>query len=107
MQLLSDFEQLAPAISLNSFNAVRLAGERQDYLGKDPQGAPVFLVADEGEPVYRPVVQHRHLSAAFCMLCRLKVDEAEVVGKFALIRFEGNAPEPARTLHPMCPGGNR
>nr|WP_286206765.1 PD-(D/E)XK motif protein [Thauera linaloolentis] len=27
------------------------------------------------------------------MLCRLNVDEAEVVGKFALIRFEGNEPE--------------
>lgn len=93
MGLLSDFEQLAPATSSNSFNAVRLAGERYDYLGKDQQGAPVFLVADEGEPVYRPVVQHRHLSAAFCMLCRLNVDEAEVVGKFALIRFEGNALE--------------
>ncbi len=93
MEFLSDFEQLAPATSPNSFNAVWLAGERQDYLGKDQQGAPVFLVADEGEAVYRPVVQHRHLSAAFCLLCRLNVDEAEVVGKFALIRFEGNAPE--------------
>lgn len=93
MELLSEFEQLAPASGPNSFNAVRLEGGRQDYLGKDQRGAPVFLVADEGEPVYRPVVQHRHLSAAFCMLCRLNVDEAEVVGKFALIRFEGNAPE--------------
>jgi hypothetical protein len=91
--LFSDFEQLAPAPSPNSFNAVRLAVERHDYLGKDQQGAPVFLVVDEGEPVYRPVVQHRHLSAAFCMLCRINVDEAEVVGKFALIRFEGNTPE--------------
>jgi len=27
------------------------------------------------------------------MLCRLNVDGAEVVGKFALIRFEGNAPD--------------
>ena len=93
MELLSDFEQLAPATTPNSFNAVRLAGERHDYLGKDQQGAPVFLVADEGEPVYRPVVHHRHLSAAFCMLCRLNVDGAEVLGKFGLIRFEGNAPE--------------
>lgn len=93
MDLLADFEQLVPASSSNSFNAVRLTGGRQDYLGKDQQGAPVFLVADEGEPVYRPVVQHRHLSAAFCMPCRLNVDGVEVVGKFALIRFEGNAPE--------------
>ncbi len=93
MALLADFEQLAPTTSPNSFNAVRLAGERHDYLGKDQQGAPVFLIADEGEPVYRPVVQHRHLSAAFCMLCRLNVDEAEVSGTFALIKFEGNAPE--------------
>lgn len=93
MQLLADFAQLEPASSPNAFNAVGLPGGRKDYLGKDQQGAPVFLVADEGEPVYRPVVQHRHLSAAFCMLCRLDVDGAEVVGKFALIRFEGNAPE--------------
>lgn len=93
MQLLADFAQLEPAWSPNAFNAVQLTGGRHDYLGKDQNGAPVFLVADEGEPVYRPVVQHRHLSAAFCMLCRLDVDGAEVVGKFALIRFEGNAPE--------------
>lgn len=93
MHILADFTQLEPATSPNSFNAIQLPGVRQDYLGKDQSGAPVFLVADEGEPVYRPVVQHRHLSAAFCMLCRLNVDEAEVVGKFALIRFEGNAPE--------------
>lgn len=93
MGLLADFEQLAPTTSPNSFNAVRLTGGRQDYLGKDQQGAPVFLVADEGKPVYRPVIQHRHLSAAFCMLCRLNVDEAVVVGRFALIRFDGNVPE--------------
>jgi hypothetical protein len=93
MELLAEFEQLAHATSPNTFTALKLTDGRQDYLGKDQQGAPVFLVADEGEPVYRPVVQHRHLSAAFCMLCRLKVDEAELVGKFALIRFEGNAPE--------------
>jgi hypothetical protein len=93
VELLSGFEELAPATSPNSFNAVRLGGKRHDYLGKDQQGAPVFLVADEGEPMYRPIVQHRHLSAAFCMLCRLNVDAAELVGKFALIRFEGNAPE--------------
>lgn len=93
MQLLAEFAQLESASSPNEFNAVQLTGVRQDYLGKDQQGAPVFLVADEGAPVYRPVVQHRHLSAAFCVLCRLDVDRTEVVGKFALIRFEGSAPE--------------
>lgn len=93
MQLLAEFAQLEPASSAHSFNAIQLPGVRQDYLGKDQHGAPVFLVADDGEPVYRPVVQHQHLSAAFCMLCRLNVDGAEVSGKFALIRFEGDAPE--------------
>lgn len=93
MPLLAEFAQLESASSPNAFNAVQLTVGRQDYLGKDQQGAPVFLVADEGEPVYRPVVQHRHVSAAFCMLCRLNVDGTEVVGKFALIRFEGNAQE--------------
>ncbi|WP_454722694.1 PD-(D/E)XK motif protein [Delftia acidovorans] len=93
MHILSDFAQLEPATSLNSFNAIQLPGFRQDYLGKDQHGVPVFLVADEGEPVYRPVVQHRHLSATFCMLCSLNVDGSEIVGTFALIRFEGNAPE--------------
>ncbi|MEQ1633737.1 MAG: PD-(D/E)XK motif protein [Planctomycetota bacterium] len=93
MQLLADFQQLEPASGPNLFNAVQLTDGRQDFLGKDQQGAPVFLVADECNPVYRPVVQHRHLSAAFCMLCRLNVDGVEVVGKFALIRFEGNAPD--------------
>lgn len=93
MELLAEFGGLKLSSSPETFNAVRLGGTRQDFLGKDLQGAPVFLVADEGEPVYRPVVQHRHLSAAFCMLCRLNVDGAEVVGRFAIIRFEGATPE--------------
>jgi hypothetical protein len=93
VQLFEDFDELVPSTSPNSFNAVRLHGERNDYLGKDQQGSPVFLIADDGEPLYRPIVQHRHLSAAFCMLCGLNVDGVDVVGKFALIRFEGNAPE--------------
>lgn len=93
MRVLIDFNELEPSSSPNSFNALKLQGGRNDYLGKDQQGAPVFLVADEGESVYRPVVQHRHLSAAFCLLCRLNVDGTDVVGKFALIRFEGNGTE--------------
>lgn len=93
MQLLDSFADLQPSSSPDSFNAVRVTPAREDFLGKDQHGAPVFLVADDGEPVYRPVVQHRHLSAAFCLLCRLNVDGAEVVGRFALIRFEGAAPE--------------
>lgn len=93
MQVLADFSELEPSSSPNSFNAKRLQGERNDYLGKDQQGAPLFLIADDGEPIYRPVVQHRHLSAAFCMLCRLDVDGTEVVGKFAIIRFEGSGTE--------------
>jgi hypothetical protein len=93
VHLLAEFTDLKPSSSPETFNAVRLGATRQDFLGKDQQGAPVFLVADEGEPVYRPVVQHRHLSAAFCMLCRLNVDGTEVVGRFAIIRFEGTAPE--------------
>lgn len=93
MEFLVDFAELAPSSNPNTFNAIQLQGGRNDYLGKDQHGAPVFLVADEGEPVYRPAVQHRHLSAAFCMLCRLNVDGTDVVGKFALIRFEGNESE--------------
>ena len=93
MELLAQFQELAPSSNSDTFNAVRLTAGRDDFLGKDERGAPVFLVADDGEPIYRPVVQHRHLSAAFCMLCRLNVDGAEVVGRFALIRFEGSAHE--------------
>ena len=93
MEVFGQFRDLAPSSTPDTFNAVRLASARDDFLGKDQLGAPVFLVADDGEAVYRPVVQHRHLSAAYCMLCRLNVDGAEVVGRFALIRFEGVAPE--------------
>jgi hypothetical protein len=93
VELFAEFSSLEPSSSQDTFNAVRLNALRQDFLGKDREGAPVFLVADEGAPVYRPVVQHRHLSAAFCILCRLNVDGAEVVGRFAIIRFEGASPE--------------
>lgn len=93
MSLLTKFGDLTPSSSQDTFNAVHLEGGRQDYLCKDEQGAPVFLIADEGAQTYRPVVQHRHLSASYCMLCRLNVNGTEVVGRFAIVRFEGNAPE--------------
>lgn len=89
MRLLADFSELEASSSPNSFNAIPLPDGRSDFLGKDQQGAPVFLIADDGEPIYRPVVQHRYLSATFCMLCRLNAEGTEIVGKFALIRFEG------------------
>lgn len=93
MDLLGEFADMAPSSSADTFNAAPLKSVRRDFLGKDQHGAPVFLIADEGAPAYRPVVQHRHLSAAFGVLCRLSVDGAEIVGRFALVRFEGNAAE--------------
>jgi hypothetical protein len=93
VDLLEEFSDLAASSSADTFNAVPLRSARQDFLGKGQQGAPVFLIADEGAPAYRPVVQHRHLSAVFGVLCRLNVNGVEVVGRFALVRFEGNAPE--------------
>jgi len=87
LDLVAQFEDLSPATVGDKFDAISTHAERADFLGKDVGGAPVFLIADDGSPNFRPPVRHQHLSASFGVKCRLSVDGIEQTGQFAVLRF--------------------
>lgn len=88
-ELIAQFEELVPASTDGTFNAVPTNVVRGDFLGKDHQGFPVFLIADNGLPSYRPTVRHQYVCATFGVNCRFIVDGAEQTGAFALFGFVG------------------
>jgi hypothetical protein len=91
--LFSQFVGLAPASDEDTFNAVNAHPLRGDFLGKSQDGSPVFLIADDGSPTYRPEVRHQHLRISFGMSCRLRIDGQELTDQFAVIQFEGDSVE--------------
>lgn len=89
--LVSLFINLPSAVDEGTFNAVSAHPSRGDFLGKAHDGKPVFLIADDGAPTYGPEIRHRHLRVSFGMACRLNVDNVEMIGQFAVVRFEGTS----------------
>jgi hypothetical protein len=91
--LFSQFVGLAPASDEDTFNAVSVHLRRADFLGKFQDGSPVFFIADDGSPTYRPEVRHQHLRVSFGVSCRLRIDGQELTNQFAVIRFNGDSVE--------------
>jgi len=95
--LVAQFAEINSAETEDTFNAVRTHSLRNDFLGKALNGAPVFLISDNGIPVYRPEIRHRHLRVSFGASCRLTVERAQLVNQFVVVRFDSDAIE----LHEM------
>jgi Putative PD-(D/E)XK family member, (DUF4420) len=91
--LFSQFIGLDPALGEDTFNAVSAHPVRGDFLGKSQNGSPVFLIADDGGPIYRPEIRHQHLRISFGMSCRLCINGQELTNQFAVIRFDGDSVE--------------
>ena len=85
MDAYEQFKFLQPAISNTEFNALRLPGNRTDYLAKGQDGSPVFLLQDAKTEQYHPSLQLRYLAAEFQLTCRLHSDGVEVDDVFALV----------------------
>lgn len=79
------FTSLQPAISNTEFEALRLSGNRSDYLAKGQDGSPVFLLQDARTGQYHPSLQLRYLAAEFQLSCRLHADGEEIEDVFALV----------------------
>jgi hypothetical protein len=85
MDVYEQFKSLRPAISNTEFEALRLPGNRMDYLAKGKDGSPVFLLQDAKTGQYHPSLQLRYLAAEFQLTCRLHTDGAAVDDVFALV----------------------
>jgi hypothetical protein len=79
------FRSLPPATSNTEFEALRLSGNRSDYLAKSQDGSPVFLLQDAKTGQYHPSLQLRYLAAEFQLTCRLHTDGEEIEDVFALV----------------------
>lgn len=79
------FTSLQPATSNTEFEALRLSGNRSDYLAKGQDGSPVFLLQDAKTGQYHPSLQLRYLAAEFQLTCRLHTDGEEIEDVFALV----------------------
>lgn len=79
------FKNLTPATSNTEFEALRLSGNRSDYLAKGQDESPVFLLQDAKTGQYHPSLQLRYLAAEFQLTCRLHIDGEEIEEVFALV----------------------
>ena len=87
------FGTLKPAVSSTEFEAIPLAGPRDDFLAKGVDGSPVFLLSDTPTGRYHPSLHLRYLDADFQLTCRIQADTQEIDGVFALIRCTSNESE--------------
>ena len=85
MDVFEEFTNLQAALSNTDFEALRLSGNRTDYLAKGQDGRPVFLLQDARTGQYHPSLQLRYLAAEFQLTCRLHTGGAEIEDVFALI----------------------
>jgi Putative PD-(D/E)XK family member, (DUF4420) len=93
MGLYEDFQSLAPAASDAELSAAPLAGRRSDFLGKNTEGAPVFLLHDASAAKYTPGVTLRHLSVQFHATCRVRAPSGPFDGQFAVLACDAAVPE--------------
>lgn len=89
----ADFKSLPRAESREKFIALSLSDRRQEFLGKDMNGAPIFLLHDASMPRYVPSVQFLYLNAQFHTTCSVYVADVVIQDQFAVISCDSNAPD--------------
>lgn len=93
MDLFKEFLALAPTTSHAEFAAIPIAGRRSDFLAKNGDGAPVFLLSDSSAATYTPGATLKHLSVQFHATCRIQSPAGSIEGQFALITCDAAVPE--------------
>lgn len=88
-----EFASLKSASASTEFQAIPLAGARNDYLAKGQDGSPVFLLRDASTGRYHPSLSLRHLNADFQLTCRVHAGAEHIDGVFASIRCSADEPE--------------
>lgn len=75
------------------FKAIPLSSTRKDFLAKNVDGSPVFLLHDSSAAKYNPGISFRHLLAQFHVTCRVQTDTADIEDQFCLVWCDATAPE--------------
>ncbi|OPB19181.1 PD-(D/E)XK motif protein [Pseudomonas fluorescens] len=88
-----DYKSLPRAESGEKFIALSLSDRRQDFLAKDMNGAPIFLLHDASIPRYVPSIQFLYLNAQFHTTCSVHVAGTVIQDQFAVISCDSNAPD--------------
>lgn len=87
------FLDLPAAATTTEFKAIPLSTKRKDFLAKNDDGAPVFLLHDSSRAKYSPGINFRHLSAQFHATCRVRTDMVDLEGQFCLVWCDAATPE--------------
>ena len=88
----SAFLDLSNALSSTEFMAISLSTKRKDFLAKNNDGAPMFLLHDSSAAKYNPGINFRHLSAEFHATCHVRTDVADIEDQFCLAHLLHLAP---------------
>jgi hypothetical protein len=89
----SSFLELPNAITSTEFNAIPLSATRKDFLAKNSDGSPVFLLHDSSAAKYNPGINFRYMSAQFHATCRVQTDAGSLEDQFCLVWCDAEAPE--------------
>ena len=93
MDIFTEYQALPRATSEIEFSAVALSPRRRDFLAKNGEGAPVFLLHDSSSAHYTPGVSLKNLSVQFHNTCRVVTAGATVDDQFALLACDAAVPE--------------
>lgn len=88
-----DFVNLADAKALNEFNAIPLSTARKDFLAKNSNGAPVFMLHDSSSVKFKPSINLRHISVQYHVTCNVNTSNFNLENQFCLIECDANSPD--------------
>jgi hypothetical protein len=91
--LYDQFRQLPQAHKEGAFAAIRLSQLRGDFLAKDRDGAPVFLVHDESNSAFTPGVNLKTIKVQYHVTCQIESEAKLTDGRFALIFCDADSPD--------------
>ncbi|MDP2265605.1 MAG: PD-(D/E)XK motif protein [Thiobacillus sp.] len=89
----SSFLDLPTAVTPTDFKAIPLSAKRKDFLAKNDDGSPVFLLHDSSTAKYNPGINFHHLSAQFHATCRVRTDAVDLEDQFCLVWCDAATPE--------------
>jgi hypothetical protein len=91
--LYSQFVELPSNQIGGKFAAIRLSQLRKDFLAKDKNGAPIFLLHDESHLTFTPGVTLKTIRVQYHIACQIDVDGTAYHGQFALISCDEHVPD--------------
>ncbi|WP_342119200.1 PD-(D/E)XK motif protein [Pseudoduganella sp. OTU4001] len=86
------FLELAPSEGM-VFEAIRLGDDRNDYLARTADGAPVFLIEDSCPSHYRVSRSLRHITIDYQVRCKIKLAGGYREGVFAMVHCSAGSSE--------------